>query len=130
MMVYPMNKIRDALELMKGGKHVGKVVITNYDDNHQPSPVSVLKPQRIYHPDATYIITGGAGGFGSKILRYAYNKGARHFIVTVTKGPERVQALFKDLLRHEGVTIQAVVCDTAKVRRRRGRRKEEEGRED
>jgi len=115
-MVYPMNRIRDALELMKGGKHIGKVVLTNYDskEGNKPAPVTVRKPQKIYHPNGTYIVTGGAGGFGSRIVRGAFRKGARHFVITVTKAPERVQKLFKDILHHDDVTIEAVVCDTAK----------------
>jgi hypothetical protein len=111
--VFPMDKMREALEFMKTGKHVGKVramalsfqfvpqtdrawisvfrssirdstrplhnqptnqqvVLTNYVKNEksgkeEPVAVTVEKPQGIFHADATYLITGGAGGFGSKV---------------------------------------------------------------
>lgn len=49
--VFPMNDIKAALELMKTGKHVGKVVLTNYtktaDGAFEPLPVVVEKPQNV-----------------------------------------------------------------------------------
>jgi len=112
--VFPMDRIRDAIELIKAGKHMGKVVLSNYSvAEGAPVPVRVLMPQRVYHENATYLITGGAGGFGSKVVRRAFEKGARHFVITVTKQPERVAALFRDLIATPGCTIDVVVADTA-----------------
>lgn len=112
--VFPMDRIRDAIELIKAGKHMGKVVLSNYSASEgAPVPVRVLMPQHIYHPNATYLITGGAGGFGSKVVRRAFEKGARHFVITVTKQPERVEALFRDLIATPGCTMDVVVADTA-----------------
>ena len=112
--VFPMDRIRDAIELIKAGKHTGKVVLSNYSTAEGiPVSVRVLMPQRIYHANATYLITGGAGGFGSKVVRRAFEKGARHFVITVTKQPDRVEALFRDLIATPGCTMDVVVADTA-----------------
>lgn len=49
--VFPMNQMREALEFMKTGKHVGKVVLTNYtkkaDGSYEPLAVTVEKPQNV-----------------------------------------------------------------------------------
>lgn len=112
--IYPMDKIRNAIDLIKAGKHVGKVVLSNYTTEGTPVPVRVQVPQRIFHADATYLITGGAGGFGSKIVRSAFEKGARHFVITVTKDPERVTSLFEDIIKTPGCSVEVKVADTAK----------------
>lgn len=99
-----MDKMREALEFMKTGKHVGKVVLTNYVKDEQsgkeePVAVTVEKPQALFHKDATYLVTGGAGGFGSKLVRYAYYNGARHFLITTRSADtEKVKAMFRDIL--------------------------------
>jgi NADPH:quinone reductase-like Zn-dependent oxidoreductase len=133
--VFPMGEIKEALEFMKTGKHVGKIVLSNYtkkaDNTYEPLPVTVEKPQnvripsivvytvwfvlcacvegdasdfhppthapfhpsihtrdahtqphQVFHADATYLVTGGAGGFGSALLRYAWLHGAKHFLIT------------------------------------------------
>ena len=115
--VFPMGEIREALEFMKTGKHIGKVILTNYDKLEKaaapaPAPrassssslppeegeqrasaaatvelrplsVTVEKPQQVFRPDGTYLITGGAGGFGSSLLRHAhYEHGVTSFLIT------------------------------------------------
>ncbi|MBI1357399.1 MAG: SDR family NAD(P)-dependent oxidoreductase [Acidobacteria bacterium] len=35
-------------------------------------------PQALLHPDATYLLTGGAGGVGLKVARWMVENGARH----------------------------------------------------
>lgn len=111
--VYTMDRIQEAIELMKAGKHTGKVVLSNYTPQGAPVPVRVRMPQRVFRPDGTYLITGAAGGFGSKVVRMAFEKGARHFLLTVTREPERCTALFRDIIATPGCTLEAVVADTA-----------------
>jgi NAD(P)-dependent dehydrogenase (short-subunit alcohol dehydrogenase family) len=111
--VYTMDRIQEAVELMKAGKHTGKVVLSNYTPAGEPVPVRVRIPQRVFGPDGTYLITGAAGGFGSKVVRLAFEKGARHFLLTVTREPERCTALFRDIIATPGCTLEAVVADTA-----------------
>jgi phthiocerol/phenolphthiocerol synthesis type-I polyketide synthase C len=113
--VFPMDRIAEAIDTIKAGKHVGKVVLSNYTEtDHAPVPVRVQSKSRIFRPDATYLITGGAGGFGSKIVRHAFDQGARHFVITVTRDPKRVEALFKDIMDVPGCTMDVIVADTAR----------------
>ncbi len=84
--VFEMNDIKAALDLMKTGKHVGKVVLSNYTKTaaggFEPLAVTVEKPQQVFHANASYLVTGGAGGFGSAMVRYAFDHGAKHFLIT------------------------------------------------
>jgi acyl transferase domain-containing protein/NADPH:quinone reductase-like Zn-dependent oxidoreductase/thioester reductase-like protein/acyl carrier protein len=115
---FPMNEIKEALEFMKTGKHVGKVVLTNYLEDKKtgkvsPCSVTVEKPQNIFHADATYLVTGGAGGFGSKLVRYAYYNGARSFLITTRSADtERVRGLFRDILDDASVKMEVMTVDT------------------
>ena len=62
--LYPMADIVEALELMRAGKHIGKVILTNYsrgpDASLSPLSVRARCLPRIFHPDATYLVTGGS----------------------------------------------------------------------
>lgn len=111
--VLPMDRIEEGLEVMKAGKHMGKVVLSNYVDGC-PISVKARLPQRTFQPGSCYIVTGGTGGFGSRMVRYVFRNGARHFIITVTKDPERVAALFGDLIDTPGCTFETVKADISK----------------
>jgi FlaA1/EpsC-like NDP-sugar epimerase len=47
------------------------VVLTNYSPEGVPLPVTVQRPFTAFRHDATYLVTGGAGGFGSRLIRLA-----------------------------------------------------------
>ena len=112
--VLPMNRMHDAIDLMKSGTHIGKIVLTNYHEDGTPVEVEAVGASSIYRPDGTYIITGAAGGFGGKLLRHAYVRGARHFVVTVSQGPERIANMFPYMLSDPEVTLEVVVADVSK----------------
>lgn len=43
----------------------------------------IRKPIQVFQDDCTYLVTGGAGGFGSSLIRYAhYERGCNHFLIT------------------------------------------------
>lgn len=126
--IYPMNKLREAMEVMRTGKHVGKLVICNYikDDKdagegitdpscatYKPVSATVERPQIMFRADATYLITGGAGGFGSRLVRFAHVRGARHFIITTRSSDHTAtKAKFQDLL---AAGVKILVVGTEKV---------------
>lgn len=112
--VFPISQFHEAIVKLQCGTVVGKLVLSNYDEEGDAREVSVSVAPAHFHPNATYIVTGAAGGFGSLMLRDLYEKGARHFVVTVTRVPERIAALFPDLLADADVTMDVVVADTGK----------------
>lgn len=75
-----------AFQHMQRSQHIGKVVLS-LDD----AAVSVLPPQTerlSFRPDATYLITGGLGGFGSACARWIVENGARHVVLVGRRGEE------------------------------------------
>ncbi|KAI0855253.1 polyketide synthase [Xylaria cubensis] len=108
---YPISKIQDALRHMQSGKHIGKLVV----EPHEHDVVAVLqrpRPLARFSPDATYVVSGGFGGLGQKIIRWMANLGARHLIVTSRSGAvdKSAKKLVADL-RQEGVNVAAPACD-------------------
>jgi NADPH:quinone reductase-like Zn-dependent oxidoreductase len=79
------------MEYMRSGKHVGKLVLVNgeVDERGNTNPVCVRAklPITAIRPDGLYLVTGGAGGFGSQIVNHIASLGARHIVVTVTRDP-------------------------------------------
>lgn len=75
----------------------------------------VVQPDTMqFKPDATYLITGGFGGFGQKTAEWLVQNGARHLVLTGRTGADTAprQALVQHL-EAMGATVTAAACDTA-----------------
>ncbi|KAJ8129093.1 hypothetical protein O1611_g4539 [Lasiodiplodia mahajangana] len=108
---YPISGIQDALRHMQSGKHIGKLVI----EPHETDIVPVLqrpRPLAKFSSDATYVVSGGFGGLGQKIIRWMVDLGVRNLIVTSRSGAadKSAKTLVADLQR-EGVNVAAPACD-------------------
>jgi len=74
-----------------------------------------LHPAPRFRDDASYLITGGFGGFGSEVARWLVANGARHLALLGRRGaaqPE-AQALLKQL-RDAGATVVELSGDVSK----------------
>ena len=84
---FPYRDYARALRLMTTGQHTGKLVLKAPGEQGDPSlPVVDLRP--FLDPDATYLVTGGMGGFGKLLLPYLASAGARH-LTLLDRDPER-----------------------------------------
>jgi acyl transferase domain-containing protein len=92
---FVLSQIVDAFRFMQQSKHIGKVVVTM-----QPAHAPVFQnPQN--HPyrfrsDASYLITGGASGFGLATARWMVAQGARALVLINKSGvvsPEVAQQI-------------------------------------
>ena len=85
--VFPYSDYARALRLMTTGRHQGKLVLTASPDPGDPGfPIADFRP--FLDPDATYLVTGGLGGFGLRLLPYLVAAGARH-LTLMDRDPER-----------------------------------------
>lgn len=80
--VFPADKPEEAFRFMAQGKHMGKVLLRLRDE--EPEKVLVPKPMKVRavcrtlcHPQHSYLITGGLGGFGLELAQWLINRGAR-----------------------------------------------------
>jgi acyl transferase domain-containing protein/NAD(P)-dependent dehydrogenase (short-subunit alcohol dehydrogenase family)/acyl carrier protein len=88
-------------------------LIVSFDDASTALQVHVHEAIT-FKPDATYLITGGLGGFGQKTAHWMAERGARHLVLAGRSGadtPER-SAFVADLHRR-GVNVVCVKCDLA-----------------
>ncbi len=69
-------------------------------------------------PDATYLVTGGFGGFGQKTAEWLVDHGARHLVLTGRTGADTdARRAFVEYLEKRGVAVCAVGCDTSDFER-------------
>ncbi|KAL8691096.1 MAG: hypothetical protein Q9218_003606 [Villophora microphyllina] len=109
--VMPMSQLSQAMRMMQGGKHMGKVVIeARSDDLASPKPL----PKAIPDSNGSYLITGGTGGLGRSITRWLAGQGAKHIILASRSGIQQkgVSDLVAELA---AIDVEVVVkqCDIA-----------------
>ena len=110
---FPITDAVDAFRFMAQGKHVGKNVLT-FD--HDPIPIAfTTNTDQRFRPDATYLITGGAGGFGLEVGQYIAQHGGRHLVLMSRSGPRDAAAReLIDQLRGDGVKVLDLRGDVAR----------------
>ncbi len=84
--VFPVTDVVEAFRYMAAGKHVGKNVL----DFDLPE-IPVGRPTGdgiLFRENATYLITGGAGGFGLELAKWMVRHGARHLALMSRSGPK------------------------------------------
>ena len=79
---FPISKLPEALKFMMRAAYRGKIVV-----NMRSDPVPTLPPrQAAFRPDRTYLLCGGASGFGLEIARWMAERGARHLVLLSRSG--------------------------------------------
>lgn len=57
------------------------------DRTHNLKPLTVVAvPRTSCHPDKSYIITGGLGGFGLELCHWLIERGAQNIVLTGRSG--------------------------------------------
>ena len=115
--VFPYGDYAKALRLMTSGQHQGKLVLQAPSASSAAEfPINDRRP--LLDPRGTYLVTGGLGGFGLRLLPYLVTAGARH-LTLMDRDPERRRdeswlrqsTTLGDL--EEGVEIDLVQGDVA-----------------
>ena len=120
---FPARRIVDAFRCMQQSAHIGKIVVT-YDDVERIEPVrpAAARPAPLaLDGQASYLVTGGFGGFGLAIASWLAEKGAGKLVLVGRGGASTPQAQTTvEGLRARGTTVevhQADVCDRAALAR-------------
>uniref|UniRef100_A0A0K8V335 Fatty acid synthase n=1 Tax=Bactrocera latifrons TaxID=174628 RepID=A0A0K8V335_BACLA len=85
-------QVEQAFRFMASGRHIGKVVIKVRDEEPgkqtlKPSSRLVNAIPRTYmHPEKSYILVGGLGGFGLELTHWMVLRGARYIVLTSRSG--------------------------------------------
>ena len=112
--VFPAAKIADAFKFMAQSNHIGKIVI-DFDDLESVEVVPQRDTGMLLKSDATYLITGGLGGFGLEVAKWMAREGARHLALAGRSGANSEQAInaIKELER-DGVSVAVLRADVSK----------------
>jgi acyl transferase domain-containing protein/NADPH:quinone reductase-like Zn-dependent oxidoreductase/acyl carrier protein len=112
--VFPIARAVEAFRCMQHSRHIGKIVLAM--DGVDPSTIAPCRPEMGLQlsPAASYLITGGRGGFGLATAEWLVRKGARHLAVigrSETTPPDAAAALGR--LRQGGATVHEFAVDVA-----------------
>lgn len=110
---FDANEVVEAFRYMQQARQIGKIVVTYR--NPIRNLVDAQKPlSRGIELDgsASYLITGGLGGFGLRTAQWLVDKGARHLVLLSRRGAssEEAQPALADW-REQGIDVQALACD-------------------
>ena len=85
--VFPYRDYARALRLMTTGRHQGKLVL-QAPENATDRGFGIADTRPFLDPGATYLVTGGLGGFGLRFVPYLIAAGARH-LTLMDRDPAR-----------------------------------------
>jgi NADPH:quinone reductase-like Zn-dependent oxidoreductase/acyl carrier protein len=105
----PMEQVVTAYRTMQQARHIGKIVITQ-----QPwsSGNSIEKPDAFSAHD-TYLITGGFGGIGLRLIQWLLERGARHFAIVGRHEPlDEIKSSLAELEKG-GARCRQIHCDVS-----------------
>ena len=108
---FPIADVVGAFRHMAQGKHIGKNVLTF--DPHGVQIGFDNDRDHLFRGDATYLITGGAGGFGLSVAEWIATHGGRHIVLMSRSGPAPEAQDTIDRLRSTGITISDLRGDVA-----------------
>ena len=89
---FPSTRVADAFRYMQQSLQIGKVVVS-YDNPIEA--IQVVAPpigEFELDPDASYLISGGLGGFGLATARWLFAKGARNLVLVGRRGAASPEA--------------------------------------
>jgi acyl transferase domain-containing protein/NADPH:quinone reductase-like Zn-dependent oxidoreductase/short-subunit dehydrogenase/ubiquinone/menaquinone biosynthesis C-methylase UbiE/acyl carrier protein len=83
--VYPIHEVVAAFRHMSQARHIGKIVIS-LEDSEPLAIVPLARNEPLVHPHASYLVTGGCGGFGLAVAEWLVEQGARHLVLVGRRG--------------------------------------------
>lgn len=111
---FAQHEIVDAFRYMQQAKQIGKIVVTAEPGLKADVQLDAPKAQQQLElrADASYLVTGGLGGFGLRTAQWLVEKGARHLILLSRRGATSEEAQsFLAQCKAEGVEVHALACD-------------------
>jgi len=108
--VFPLARASEAFRYMQQSRQIGKIVLAMPDEAPLVEPRAATR--LALNPDATYLVTGGRGGFGLATAAWLVSRGARHLALIGRRArADRETVAVLSRLRGEGVTIIEGACD-------------------
>jgi len=114
--VIPAAHITEGFRRMAQSKQIGKIVIS-FEDVDDLFVVPEKRQGSLLKPDATYMITGGCGGFGLEVAKWMASEGARHLLLVGRSGARSAcaQQAIEDF-KARGVDVVVRAADVTEER--------------
>jgi acyl transferase domain-containing protein len=104
--IFPISDAIAAFRFMAQARHFGKVVLTHPDGDQRTDELATIRA------DATYLITGGLGALGLKVVQWMLDRGAVSLVLNGRRGPsERVATVLAELRKR--ADIKVVLADVS-----------------
>ena len=97
---WPLSEARQAVEYMRDGRHIGKIIFAN----------SPLARGRL-REDRTYLVTGGLGGIGCAVADWLAERGAGTIVLNGRRPPDPEVEEAIESLRRRGFTVRVELAD-------------------
>lgn len=111
--VFSVSQVANGFRYMAQAKHTGKIVVSMREGRAWMEPSFGEGPD--FHSDATYLITGGCGGFGLVVAQWIVEKGGRNLVLVGRNGvasDEAKRAVQE--LEKKGVSVGVVKADVSR----------------
>ena len=112
--VFPVTRAVEAFRCMQHSRHIGKIVLSMNEVDRAAIAPGRPETGLQLSPAASYLVTGGRGGFGLATAEWLVRKGARHLAVvgrSETTPPVAAAAL--ERLRQDGAAVHEFAVDVA-----------------
>ncbi len=112
--IFPASRVEEAFRYMQQSKQIGKIVVSFADGIPQAARLAPRVASFRASPDASYLVTGGVGGFGLETARWLSRRGARHLVLVSRSGrpSEEGQAVI-DAIAATGTRVTVMTCDVS-----------------
>lgn len=110
---FDANQVVEAFRYMQQARQIGKIVVT-YGNPIEHLVETRAQPEKALQlsGEATYLVTGGVGGFGLRTAQWLVDKGARHLVLLGRRGAASLEVQPSLAVWHaQGIDVQAVACD-------------------
>jgi acyl transferase domain-containing protein/NAD(P)-dependent dehydrogenase (short-subunit alcohol dehydrogenase family)/acyl carrier protein len=108
--VFPAAGFLDAFKAMQRAEHIGKILVRM--DGEALPVVPAKREAPLFRADATYLITGGFGGFGLKVAEWMTGEGACNLVLVGRSGAATEEAKAAlDRMANAGVTVLSAALD-------------------
>jgi acyl transferase domain-containing protein/NADPH:quinone reductase-like Zn-dependent oxidoreductase/SAM-dependent methyltransferase len=109
--VFPAREVVQAFRHMARARHIGRIAVSFEEGQIPPA---AAQPRPLCRDDATYLITGGLGGFGLATARWLVGEGARHLVLLGRSGAATSEAREAvESLQAQGVEVRVACADVA-----------------
>ena len=108
---FDANHIVEAFRYMQQARQIGKIVVT-YEQPLRRVQTQTTSTELTLNPNATYVVTGGLGGFGLRTAQWLVEKGARHLLLLSRRGAQSEEAsqALADFAA-QNIQAHALACD-------------------